>query len=221
MKFLFSPLVIVSFIATGQVNQIWVDFNIQHKINSQWSWIGDAGARYIINQSLSAAFVRGGVVYSPKPNIELLGGLGYFLYNSSAAGITGHELRPWEGLRFNFKISPGIAFTNYSRLEERFILSEGSDDFFLRFRNLTGLTFTVFQASDKSHSIYTPISFEFFEDINKKLFINRHRIYFGIGYAFQKNKLEVHYISQRGRLNTSDDFELTENIYRLRWFRTL
>jgi hypothetical protein len=43
----------------------------------------------------------------------------------------------------------------------------------------------------------------------------------GAGYAFSKNKIEVHYILQNGRVNANEDIGLTENVYRLRWFRVI
>lgn len=205
----------------AQVNQIWTDINLQHKMSDRWSWTGDAGARFTLNQSLSAAYARGGIMYHASPKFTFFGGLAYFFYNSSPAGITGHEFRPWQGARLDLPIGKRITFTNYTRLEQRFITMDGSTDFFLRFRNLTGLSVIIFQNDSKTNSLYIPVSFEFFEDLNTKFFVNRHRTYFGTGYAFSKNRIEIHYILQQGRLNTTEDFELTENIYRLRWFRTI
>jgi hypothetical protein len=43
----------------------------------------------------------------------------------------------------------------------------------------------------------------------------------GAGYTFSKNKIELHYILQKGRVNADENIELTENIYRLRWFRVI
>ena len=221
MKWIFICLLYIPVVVKGQVNQVWIDANLQHKMNNRWSWAGDFGARFTLKQSLSVAFIRGAILYHASPKLTLYGGFGYFFYNSSPSGITGHELRPWQGARFDFNLSPKIILTNYTRLEERSINGEGENEFFLRFRNLTGVTVTVFQNNTRQHSIYIPVSFEFFEDLNKKMFINRHRTYFGAGYAFLKNRIEIHYILQQGRLNSSDGFELTENIYRIRWFRTL
>jgi len=221
MKWLFISLVFISIATHGQVNQVWTDINLQKRINNRWSWACDAGARFTIHQSISVAFGRGGILYHVSPNFTLFGGFGYFFYNSSPSGLTGHELRPWQGARFDLNLSPKIVFTNYTRLEERAITTDGENTFFLRFRNLTGLTFTLFRNTTTEQSFYIPVSFEFFEDLNKKLFINRHRMYLGTGYAFHRNRIEAHYIIQQGRLNTTDNFELTENIYRVRWFRTL
>lgn len=221
MKLIFVPFLLISSTLIGQVNQVWLDINLQHNINDRWSWLVDAGPRFTLQQSLSVTFARGGFIYKLRPQLELMGGVGYFLYNSSPSGITGNELRPWQGVRFNYNLSRRVLITNYTRLEQRMIFSDDADDFFLRFRNLTGITVTVFENREKTGAVYLPISFEFFEDLNKKLFINRHRTYIGTGYAFLRSRIEVHYISQQGRLNTSDDFRLTENIYRVRWFVTL
>lgn len=207
--------------AEGQVNQLWVDVNLQQEINNKWSWVGDAGARYTIDHSLSVAFGRGAIVYQASALLKLYGGVAYFHYVTPETKITGNEIRPWQGLRFDVNIGNALVLTNYSRLEERFIHSEGVNDFFLRFRNLTGLSFTVFQVKEQSKSVYLPVSFEFFEDLNKKLFINRFRVYMGAGYAFSKNRIELHYILQKGRLTAEESLELTENVYRLRWFRII
>jgi hypothetical protein len=221
MRWIIIPLTLILTTVKGQVNQIWLDVNLQQKIKNQWSWIADGGVRFTLQESLSIAFVRGGIVYKLNSHLEVMGGFGYFLYNSSPSGITGNELRPWQGVRLNFNLGTGILLTNYTRLEERIIYREDADDFFLRFRNFTGLTFTLFRNNEKSTSLYLPVSFEFFEDLNEQLFVNRHRTYLGLGCSFSKYRLEIHYISQQGRFNRANDFELTENIYRVRWFINL
>jgi hypothetical protein len=221
MNWLSLSLILFAFSAKGQLNQIWADVNLQHGINKKWSVIGDAGARYTIDHSLSVAFARGGVVYQVSPIFKLYGGLAYFHYKTPVSGAKGNEIRPWQGIRLDVNLGKSVVLSNYTRLEERFIHSQGSDNFYLRFRNLTGLSFIVYNNKEKNKSIYLPISFEFFEDLNKKLFVNRYRIYLGAGHAFSKNKIELHYILQNGRVHANEDIELTENVYRLRWFRAI
>jgi len=221
MKWLSLCFLLFAFSAKGQLNQIWVDANLQHGINKKWSVIGDAGARYTIDHSLSVTFARAGMIYHVSPIIKLYGGLAYFYFNTPVSETKANEIRPWQGFRVDINLGKSVVLSNYTRLEERFIYSEGSDNFYLRFRNLTGLSFIVYNNKEKSKSIYVPVSFEFFEDLNKEMFVNRYRIYMGTGYAFSKNKIEFHYILQNGRVNANDNIELTENIYRLRWFRVI
>jgi hypothetical protein len=221
MKWLSLSFVLLAFSAKGQLNQIWADINLQYGINQKWSVIGDAGARYTIDHSLSVAFARGGVVYQVSPIFKLYGGLAYFHFKAPESGTLANEIRPWQGIRLDVNLGESVVLSNYTRLEQRFIYSQGSDNFYLRFRNLTGLSFIVYNNREKNKSIYLPISFEFFEDLNKKLFVNRYRIYMGAGYTFSKNKIELHYILQKGRVNADENIELTENIYRLRWFRVI
>ena len=213
--------VLFAFSARAQLSQVWVDVNLQHEVNKKWSIIGDAGARYTIDHSLSVAFARGGMVYHLSPLIKLYGGLAYFHYKTPISEIKSNEIRTWQGVRIDVNAGKSMLLFNYTRLEERFISAEGSDDFLLRFRNLSGISFIPYNNREKNKSIYLPLSFEFFVDMNKKLFVNRYRVYLGAGYGFSKNKIELHYISQNGRVNANDSIELTENVYRLRWFRTI
>lgn len=221
MKWLNLCFILIAFSATGQFNQVWIDANIQHDFNKKWSVIADAGLRYTIDHSLSVAFARGGLVYQVSPVFKLYGGLAYFYFDTPVSGNKLDELRPWQGFRMDVNLGESLVLSNYTRLEQRFMISEGSDDFFLRFRNLSGISFIVYNNKEKGNSLYLPVSFEFFEDLNKKLFVNRYRIYLGAGYAFSRNKIELHYISQSGRVDANDKIELTENVYRLRWFRVI
>lgn len=218
MKWLSLCFILFAFSAKGQFHQVWADVNLQHGLNKKWSVIADAGARYTIDHSLSVAFARGGMIYNLSPIFKFSGGLAYFYFDTPVSGPKADEIRPWQGFRMDVNIGKSFVLSNYTRLEERFIYSQGSNDFFLRFRNLSSISFIVYDNKEKGKSIYLPVSFEFFEDLNKKLFINRYRVYLGAGYAFSKNKIELHYILQSGRAMANENIELTENIYRIRWF---
>lgn len=219
MRNLFLFFCLSSATAWSQVTQGWTDFTVQKNVNSKFLWSVEGGPRFQANYGFYQFYTRSYLNYKLSNVFSASGGLSYF-YSSSIAGRS-HEIRPWEGLRFDFKLPGRIIFMHYFRVEERSLLRDTGNDFVFRFRYQTGLTFPIIQSVEKKMSGYIPVSFEVFEDLNKTKFINRNRWDFGAGYSFHKNKIEVHYLAQNGRSAREDDFDLTENIYRLRWMRSL
>lgn len=204
----------------GQHTQFWFDATIQKNWNERWSLLSDGGIRFQVGSGLNVAYLRSGVGYELSENTTVQAGLAYFYY-SPETGNHFQEARPWQGLRFKIPLTKKIDFINYFRLEERIFYYTERSAFFLRFRYLTGLTITLYQ--QENFSVYTPLYVEFFEDLNdhQTIFINHQRWYVGIGFTFLKSKAEVYYIARESRISTEHLLDITENIWRVRWYFTL
>lgn len=209
-------------VAYTQVNQLWMDYTLQKQMQQvQWSWWLETGMRFQENDGFFSAYSRGTIFFQPAKGITLMSALAWFYYKSSPSRITGHDIRPSQGVRFEIKLPGQIIFSNQLRLEERFLVSSRETELILRFRFQTGLQIVLYRNIENNHTLYLPITFEIFEDVNKQRFINRNRLSIGSGFGFGSNRLELHYLAQQGRFNVEEDFELLESIFRVRWLRTL
>lgn len=220
MKIFFSALfLLLGLSLSAQTQQGWIDFTLQKKQTEKVSWSINTGPRFQKSYGLYTYFVTSGLHYKVSKVFIASLGLSYFFSDTPNGSL--HEIRPWQGLRADFKILPRLTFLNNLRLEERWFTSSSQNEWVYRLRFHTGLTYIMLQNKEKGTSFYTPVSFEIFEDLNKKLFVNRSRLYIGMGYGFKKNRVELFYIRLRQRQNAESHLEVTQDIGRVRWFHMI
>lgn len=218
MKKLLSAFILTIGIISvcAQTTLYWADVTVQKKESEKVSWTVQSGPRFLESYGLYSAFVTSTLNYKISKQLTAVGGFSYFFGNPPGVDHL-HEIRPWQGLKADFKLHSRIMFLNTARIEERWFLYKNSDEFLFRFRFQTGFNFTIFQSKENGTKIYIPISFEIFEEFGEKIFINMERLYAGVGYEFQKNRVELYYINQQQRINTETPFEVTQNIARVKW----
>lgn len=213
-------LLMGSYAGYSQLTQYWADITVQKKVSARVSWAIQGGPRFQTSYGLYSEFITSNVNYKLSKVFTAVGGFSYFHSNPPKKDHQ-NEIRPWQGLRADFKLHQRILFLNTVRIEERWLIYPTRKDLIYRFRYQTGFDFTFLQNPEKATKTYVPVSLEIFEDLRKKLFISMERIYAGVGYEFKKNRFELYYINQQQRLNTDSRFHVTQNIARARWIYVL
>lgn len=218
MKKLLSVSIIFFGITSGyaQTTLYWVDVTVQKKESERVAWAVQGGPRFQESYGLYTAFVTSTLNYKLTRHLTAVGGFSYFFGNLPGNDHF-NELRPWQGLRADFKLHSRIMFLNTARMEERWFLYKDNNELLFRFRYQAGFNFTILQNNEKGTKTYIPLSFEIFEVLGEKKFINMERLYAGVGYEFPKNRIELYYINQQQRVNTESPFEVTQNIARAKW----
>jgi hypothetical protein len=218
MKPLLSILLLlcISKSGYGQLTQYWTDVTVQKQQTEKISWTVQGGPRFQKSYGMYSTFVTSALNYKMSRVFTVVGGFSYFFSNPPGKNHL-HEIRPWQGVRIDFKLHQRSMFLNNVRIEERWFLYKDSEELLFRFRYQTGFNFTILQNKEKGTRTYVPISFEIFEELGKKIFINMERVYAGVGYEFPKNRVELYYINQQQRVNTESPFQVTQNIARARW----
>lgn len=213
----FVIFIAVSNLAVAQEAELWSDINLYKNINTRLIVFGDAGPRVTLEKNTSFGFyIRPSVSFRASNNTFLSGGIAWFSVISPERKV--HEFRGWQGIRFEFKILNRITVNSFNRLEERWFFENSERSFLLRFRALAGVIVPLNNEVLESNTWYIPIAFEIFEDLNdhQTVFINRNRIYAGIGYALNdKTRMEVFYIANESRSKPEDRFN-TVDVIRVR-----
>lgn len=218
MKALLFSCLLITATAWGQTEQLWTDVMVQKRVTERFFWLVNGGPRFISGWGFNVSYVSAAVGYRTLKYFSLQGGMAYYFTTAPPGGYMTHEPRPWQGMRFDMKLLPWLSVQNFARLEERILLYETHDDFLLRLRNMAGVTFFVYQNKKNNTAGYLPLMYETFEDANKSWLVNRDRFYLGAGYSFQRNRVEIYYIAQRGRSSVYETLALGDNICRVRWF---
>jgi len=207
--------------ATAQRKEFWGDVTITVPISDKLMLFADGGPRRALETKYPYSFyVRPSFVYRINQQLSVMGGLAWFGNALGASHL--HEIRGWQGIRFDTFIMKQIQVNNYIRLEERKFNTDTQADFLLRFRWLTGFTFLINSDALEKGTFYTPLSFEWFEDLNdKQWLINKTRIYAGVGYALSGNsRIEVFYINNTFRTSARESF-VANDVLRMRLHFTL
>lgn len=223
MKRLLIFFFLFAFVAThAQPDQYWIDVNLSKSFQKKWTVAGETGIRFTQGTGTNAVYARTGLGCSITRTLLLQGGAAYFYY-VRATDKDFHEVRPWQGIRHDtYFLSKRIDVVNYFRAEERFFNYKDSKDvFLLRLRYLTGFIFRL--SRTEANSLYLPVYYEVFEDLNdhKTIFVNQQRLYFGIGYKLKNNKIEGFYIPRGNRTSEEQALDLSNNVWRVRWHTSL
>jgi hypothetical protein len=204
----------------AQQAEFWGDINLYKNINSKATLFGDAGPRFsVTNTDYYGFYIRPSLVYQIAQHIQAGGGIAWLYANVSDKSL--HEARAWQGLRSETRVANHINWNNFVRLEERWFFESGLQEFRLRFRYFTGFTILLNHTTLEAKTCYLPIAFELFEDLNDhQLFINRTRIYSGLGYVVNtNNRIELFYIANAARKSEEATFD-NVNVIRVRWHYT-
>ena len=201
--------------------QLWVDVVPHLQIWDRFEHFGDYGVRIDFSDSTQNTIpVRPSFRYGLNDIVELHGGIGAF-YTFVEFGNDQFELRPWQGVRFNWPTVWRLHFKEFFRLEERFVWDTETKelDFSLRFRLAIGTAIPL----TSSNSTYVPISFEGFGNVGEatvEAFRNRGRLSFGLGQQVGGPwVVEVQIILQTSRSTSDQDFTLNQEMLRIRLSR--
>lgn len=216
-KIIFIFFVSTSIPVLAQETEFWCDINLYKNLNKRLTLFGDAGPRVTLNENSPYGFyIRPSISYKISDHATIGGGLAWFQVTSPETKV--HEIRGWQGIRFEWKVWNRLLVSNYNRIEERWFVEEGNRDFLLRFRILGGVTIPINHSTLLENTWYIPLAYEVFEDLNdhQTVFINRTRVYAGIGYVANSNiRIELFYIDNESRSNPGEELG-TVNVIRLR-----
>jgi len=206
----------------AQNSEVWGDINVYKNFSHKFSLFGDAGPRFNINnQNYYGFYIRPSAAYRFSDHVMVNGGIAWFYANVNEGSL--NEFRSWQGTRLEWVLWNRLVLSNYIRFEERWFYDPDFVNFLLRFRYLVGLTIPLNHKTLEAKTWYVPVAFEVFEDLNDHLtiFINRTRLYSGIGYVLNKNtRLELFYIANNSRGSRDGEFDRV-NVYRLRLHFTI
>ncbi len=202
--------------------QIWTDILPKKSINEVVTFLGDAGFRWSVKyKDWAAIHIRPTLQYDWKPRVRLYGGIWFFYsYNEGASRTM--EIRPWQGIKFNWPEVGTYKFDHFFRLEERFTHYIDSDttQFALRFRYRLEIKSPNYTIESIDQTFYFLGSIEIFENIGRGIqekFVNKNRVLLGLGYYISKKwQAELHFIRQNSRNGSDEGFETTEYIFRFR-----
>jgi hypothetical protein len=202
-------------------HQIWIDLYPHHYINDKLEYYGDTGYRTIINSKIwSRIYVRPSVRYHVNNWLELHGGLGLF-YIFNDFDVNQFEIRPWQGILANARISQRLRIKPYLRLEERisFLTKDWSSSFELRLR------FKISGRYDLGHNSsntfwFIPFYVESFLPIRDEIeefFQNRGRAGIGAGYNASKIWRFSFLLNwQTSRSGPENELRVSDYVYQLK-----
>ena len=223
--------IIVIFLISSVVHAIddrslegWSDITTIYNFAERWQYNGDQGIRVgLSGDDFSLFYFRPSIKYRINPKLTLHGGIGFF-QSFLQDNIDVSELRPWQGLRYQWPQLGGYTFNHYVRLEQRMVWAsgkEGNPESTLRSRYMFGVSTPIYNVL-LENGIFLTGSAEFFWDMQDSFaenFKNRIRWDVGIGSIFFGGmRVELHYILQDGRTLQQDSFTGEEHIIRLRFF---
>ena len=183
---------------------------------------GDGGPRFGLHKDYPhTLYVRPAVEMRVSDFLTFNGGGAWFFTFNDDYQV--NELQLWQGVRFEWTVSGRVLLNSWNRLEERWFFSEGERLFRARFRSLFGVTVPLNHATMRENTLYVPLAFEVFEDINDThpFFINRARLYLGAGYVVDnRTRVELFYIANETRASRDDKFGIAD-VVRVRVHYTL
>jgi hypothetical protein len=222
MRLLLALLWVSILSANAQQAELWADVTFYKKIANKVMLFGDLGPRVPLhNSSTYVYYARPSLSYQANNVFTLAGGAAIFNTYVQDSRVT--EYRGWQGIRADVKLFRNIMFNANMRLEERTFTGDTNRKDIIRFRLLSGFTFLFNHSTLESDTWYSPVAFEFFEDLNgpNNFFISRKRVYVGLGYVFNSTlRTELFYIDNDARTTPEDDF-LSVDVIRIRLHITL
>ncbi|WP_299777233.1 DUF2490 domain-containing protein [uncultured Formosa sp.] len=213
--------------------QLWFDFNPSWNVGSGQKINGEFGYRtiwpkswhrYIVRASYQSVLENQLFLKSVKHSETVVFGNGLFLLTSKKNDGS-FEVRPFQGYKFSFNISPRFVLQQYLRTEQRFVFSGVEDNqiFGLRMRyqvkgiiNLEGVFF------EEGVGFYLPISVEgFFNLVQASQFNDVIRVTPGLGYQFNSDfKLEGSLAYHYTRQDSDKLVRTNDLVFRFRVIKT-
>lgn len=144
--------------ATQTDSGLWIHPFVNYKVNEKWSLgIGSEIRTYQDFSELNQILFHINATYRIHESVDIMAG---FSYMGTYRDFVRDELRPWQAIRFHFKIANGKLILQ-QKFEERFY-PEFNQIFSLRSRTLLGLTVPLM----KKHNVNFSISEELFLHTN-------------------------------------------------------
>lgn len=221
---------VLFFLATSSIyaqkvdNQLWLNYVVGVKMNQRFTLGGDIGLRGLIsNRDWNQFLVRPTVTVQLSPVLKASGATALFsTYNQFDNNL--HEFRMHQDVTLKWPQFRDFNLIARVRLEERwFFYRNISNEYNTRFRFLIGAQSRDFDWFNKP--IYFEVLYERFRTIKNnapEIYVNQARLHISIGQRVSpKFRYEIHYISQRSREFFDEGLQVSQNIFRFRFFHTI
>jgi hypothetical protein len=202
-------------------SQVWMDYDSYRLPRGNLQFMGDAGFRFLVGGGWQRYIVRPSLQKSINEWLSLFGGLGFFFTAQKEISNT-LEIRPWIGARlyWYWETISKIRFSNYTRIEGRFVINTQSSgtDISSRFRNKIDARIPITNRYFTDDLLYLMLSFEFFLEAGEiaELFADNIRLGVGLGYKFDYHwRVQFYFYGLRSQDTTTSGFTVTDQVWRL------
>ncbi len=209
-------------------NQFWINYAVSIPINNKWSYGGDMGLRgFISNYDWNQILIRPNVTYRINNTFGVSPAIAWFSTINKGGGNV-NEFRIHQDVTAKWPDLGFMEFFYRVRLEQRFFFFEDEqieNRFNLRLRGLIGLETADIRLGNSKRPIYFQSIFEGFTTVEQsaeEVFVNQTRFHLAFGHRLSNTfRYEIHYIRQGSRLSAEDGINISQNIYRLRFFHRI
>ena len=232
MRFKAFLFVLIAFLLSftkvnAQTNtfQLWLDYDHQNKLNSNWKMYSDYGFRVQFDE-WTRFHARTAAIYKPSTLFDYRAGLGLFYLNYRVTDNV-MEVRPWQGIKAAWPNWNRFRFTQYARLEERIVfdLESPENDFTLKFRYKLAINFPINNNTISVGTFYIPASAEVFLDLffkNNEFNNDKLRFELGLGYRLKKDTyvrvlytLQELFFNEKSGINFDEGFRQIDHVVRI------
>jgi hypothetical protein len=208
---------------TASTTQVWLFWHYNHFFTNRIRYIHDIGYRQEMpRDAWSRIYYRPGIEYSAWSIVDLIGGVGFW-YTIQEHIPDAFEIRPWQGLKFDWPSVGRFEFDHYIRLEERFNYSIGNGNmwtFALRGAYRINLTLPINHPGIIDKTFFVRVNAAFYMDLGKSIeerFVNDERYTAGLGYRFNpKWRFELLYSMDRSKAFSTEGFKVNSHIIKAR-----
>lgn len=202
--------------------QTWLDYRTSYWFTPEWEYFGDYGLRGVLNvENWNQFYINPAVHWMKTKDLNFTGGM-RFIYTDQEPESNKLELRPWQGVRYYWPRLRYLTFDHYVRLEERLIweLQGGGFSFSARARYRIQMKTANFKLPLIPTNFFFVTAFELFGDLGEVIvenYVGTNRIFFALGnHITSKTQLELHFILQRSKKSSTEDFESNDKVLRFR-----
>ena len=214
--------------AQSDYYSVWLDYNHDNKLNEKWSLTSDYGYRFRLDYDYfwERLHARTGAVYKMK-NVKLLAGVAVFSV-FKPGDFLDLEIRPWQGIKYTFKVTERFKFSNFAHLEERFHFLSGKNGLvydyqLLVFRYSLTAKYALNNPKDSKGKWVAFVGFEPFFVLAQQdtpISVSKSRTTAGASYHVStKTKFRLSYIYQPKNIPILQDQVYFSNILRLSVFQ--
>lgn len=225
---LLNLLVGLESIAQSTYFGVWLDYNQSNNLKNNWYIESDYGYRFRLDytNNWQRLHARSGIGYT-FTKVKVEGGLGLFLVYEPHQ-VTDFELRPWQGVKYNWPNINRIVLKHFVRLEERFHFFEsnstkGYNYFELKFRYAFTLLYSFNKTQNHINEWTGIFGFEPFFNlyVNKEpISVAKSRTSLGLLYSFSKRtKIRLLYIYEPNTIPILQDLDTYSNNFRISFFQ--
>jgi len=209
-------------------NIVWANYALTIPINEKWTYGGDVGLRgFVTNYDWNQFLIRPNVKYRFNYTFSFSPAVAWLSTMNRDAGNV-NELRIHQDLNAKWPDLGIIEFFYRIRLEQRFFFYQSpqiANNFNLRLRGLIGVETADITFLGPKRPIYFQAIFEGFSSSKEsavEIFVNQTRFHLAFGHRLSEDfRYELHYIKQGSRLFKDDGLNVSQNIYRIRFFHRL